>query len=190
MADRKKRGKVSKVDLLPTDIKAKLDELLRDGKLFQKDILIVVNELIEDAGLGEEATLSSAGINRYSTQMHTAGQRIKEARAVSEQWVAQLGDKPTGDVSKILIEMVRTIAFDSVLKASESEEPMQPKMIKDLSLGIANLEKAANEGMKREKEIKKAFAEEAAKEVDNVVSQAGLTKEFAEDIKSKILGLT
>lgn len=189
MAERKKRGKVSKVDLLPTDIKAKLDELLREGKLTQKDILYVVNDLIEQAGLGENATLSAAGVNRYSTQMHTAGQRIQEARAVSEQWVTQLGDKPTGDVSKILIEMVRTIAFDSVLKHSESDEPMNPKMIKDLSLGIANLEKAASEGLKREKEIRKAFAEEAAKVVDKVSQQAGLTSQGAQDIKNEILGI-
>jgi len=186
---RKTRGKPSKVHQLPETIKAKLDELLRDGKLTQSAILEKVNALIEDAGLNNSDKLSKSGINRYSTTMQTVGQRIAEARAVSEQWVAKLGDKPSGDVSKILIEMVRTLAFDSVLDASNSAEPVHPKFIKDLAIGIEKLEKAATESTKREQEIRKAFAQEAAELVDNAAVQAGLTTDGANAIKREILGI-
>lgn len=186
---RKTRGKPSKVHQLPENIKAKLDQLLRDGKLTQSAILEKVNALIEEAGLDDEDKLSKSGINRYSTNMQTVGQRISEARAVSEQWVAKLGDKPSGDVSKILIEMVRTIAFDSVLDASNSDEPVHPKFIKDLAIGIEKLEKAATESTKREKEIRQAFAEEAAALVETAAAQAGLTSAGANAIKREILGI-
>jgi len=187
--ERKTRGKPSKVHQLPDNIKAKLDELLREGKLTQSTILDKVNRLIEEAGLDDSDKLSKSGINRYSTNMQTVGQRIAEARAVSEQWVAKLGDKPSGDVSKILIEMVRTIAFDSVLDASNSAEPVHPKFIKDLAIGIEKLEKAATESTKREKEIRKAFAEEAAALVEGAAQQAGLTSDGADAIKREILGI-
>jgi len=189
MADKKKRGKVSKIDLLPEQIKNKLDELLRSGKQQQIEIVAEVNQMILDAGLPDSATLSASGVNRYSTQMHTAGQRIKEARQVSEQWIANLGDKPTGDVGKILIEMIRTIAFDNVLKASLDEEPMPPKLIKDLAISVERLEKASTESLKREKEIRQAFAEEAAELAENVAKKAGLTHEGASSIKKQILGI-
>ena len=186
---RKTRGKPSKVHQLPQSIKTKLDELLRDGKLTQSDILEQVNVLIKQAGLTDSDKLSKSGINRYSTNMQTVGARIAEARAVSEQWVAKLGNKPSGDVSNILIEMVRTLAFESVLKASDGEEPVDPKYIKDLAIGIEKLEKAATESTKREKEIRKAFAEEAAATAEEIAVQAGLTTEGANTIKKQILGL-
>ncbi len=188
-SERKTRGKPSKVHQLPENIKTKLDELLRDGKLTQSDILEQVNALIKQAGLADTEKLSKSGINRYSTNMQTVGARIAEARAVSEQWVAKLGNKPSGDVSNILIEMVRTLAFESVLKASDGEEPVDPKYIKDLAIGIEKLEKAATESTKREQEIRKAFAEEAAATAEEIAVQAGLTNEGANTIKKQILGL-
>ena len=188
-SERKTRGKHSKVHQLPENIKTKLDELLRDGKLTQSDILEQVNALIKQAGLADTEKLSKSGINRYSTNMQTVGARIAEARAVSEQWVAKLGNKPSGDVSNILIEMVRTLAFESVLKASDGEEPVDPKYIKDLAIGIEKLEKAATESTKREQEIRKAFAEEAAATAEEIAVQAGLTNEGANTIKKQILGL-
>ena len=188
-SERKTRGKPSKVHQLPENIKTKLDELLRDGKLTQSDILEQVNALIKQAGLADTEKLSKSGINRYSTNMQTVGARIAEARAVSEQWVAKLGNKPSGDVSNILIEMVRTLAFESVLKASDGEEPVDPKYIKDLAIGIEKLEKAATESTKRDQEIRKAFAEEAAATAEEIAVQAGLTNEGANTIKKQILGL-
>ncbi len=187
--ERKTRGKPSKVHQLPENIKTKLDELLRDGKLTQSAILDKVNALILDAGLDHSDKLSKSGINRYSTNMQTAGQRIAQARAVSEQWVAKLGNKPSGDVSNILIEMVRTLAFEQVLKVSNSDETVEPKFIKDLAIGIEKLEKAATESTKREKEIRKTFAEEAAALVEDAAVQAGLTTAGANAIKREILGI-
>lgn len=189
MKERKTRGKPSKIDLLPAAIKSKLDELLRDGKMTQAAIVEHVNQLISDAGLSENEQISKSGINRYSTQMATAGQRIAEARAVSEQWIAQLGDKPTGDVSQILIEMVRTLAFEQVLNQSQSGEAVEPKFIKDLATGIEKLEKAASTSHKRAKEIRAEFAMQAAEAAESAAKQAGLTAEGVTLIKNEILGI-
>jgi len=190
MAERQKRGKRSKVDLLPNPIKSKLDELLRDNKHSQVEILELVNLLIEDAGLSETQKLSAAGVNRYATQMETVGHDIRQAREMAEIWVAKLGTKPTGDVSQLLMEMLRTQSFRLLVKANESpDDVLDPKTIGELALGIQRIEKAAMLNMQKEKEIKKAFADEAADAIDNSAKQAGLTKEGANLIKQQILGL-
>lgn len=191
MNDRKKRGKRSKVDLLPSPIKAKLDELLRDNKHSQVEILELVNLLIEDAGLSEAQKLSAAGVNRYATQMETVGHDIRQAREMAEIWVAKLGTKPTGDVSQLLMEMLRTQSFRLLVKANENpDDVLDPKTIGELALGIQRIEKAAMLNMQKEKEIKKAFADEITEAIDKSAAQAGLTSEGASLIKKEILGLT
>jgi hypothetical protein len=190
MSDRKKRGKPSKIDLLPSAIKSKLDELLRNNKMQQKDILQAVNALIDEAGLGEELKLSASGVNRYSTQMETIGHDIRQAREMAEIWVAKLGTEPTGDVSKLLMEMLRTQSFRLLVKANENpDDVLDPKTIGELALGIQRIEKASILNMEREKEIKKAFADAAADQIDKTAKQAGLTSEGATLIKQQILGL-
>jgi hypothetical protein len=190
MKDRKKRGKPSKIDLLPSAIKSKLDELLRNNKMQQKDILQAVNLLIDEAGLGEELKLSASGVNRYSTQMETIGHDIRQAREMAEIWVAKLGAEPTGDVSKLLMEMLRTQSFRLLVKANENpDDVLDPKTIGELALGIQRIEKASILNMEREKEIKKAFADAAADQIDKTAKQAGLTSEGATLIKQQILGL-
>jgi hypothetical protein len=187
--DKRTRGKPSKIDQLPDDIKAELIELLRDPSVTQTHVLNQVNKLISAAGLPPDEKLSRSGLNRYATRMTTVGGKIQEAREVSKMWVNQLGSKPTGEVSMVLIEMVRTLAFDSVLQMSESGEPVPPKFIKELAIGIEKLEKAASESTKREKEIRKAMAEEAAEKAASVASSQGMTAAGIDLIKKQILGI-
>lgn len=190
MVERRKRGKVSKIDLLPNDIKAKLDELLRDGKMKQKDILQAVNKLIEDAGLTESDKLSQSGVNRYSTQMESIGADIRQAREMSEIWVAKLGSKPTGEVSQLLMEMLRSQFFKLMIKANDNpDDVLDPKTIGNLALSIQRLEKAAMINLEKEKQIKKNYAEEIAEQLDENASQIGLTSEGAAKIKADILGI-
>jgi hypothetical protein len=190
MAERKKRGKVSKIDLLPGDIKGKLDELLRNGKMKQKDILREVNLLIEAAGLSENVKLSQSGVNRYSTQMETIGADIRQAREMSEIWVAKLGSKPTGEVSQLLMEMLRSQFFKLMIKANDNpDDVLDPKTIGNLALSIQRLEKAAMINLEKEKQIRKNYAEELAEQLDENAAQIGLTSEGAAKIKAQILGI-
>lgn len=191
MSDTKRttRGRASKVDLLPDEIRSALHAMLRDKRHTQTDIRAAVNQLIDDYGLPGDLKLSRSGLNRYASTMETVGSRIREAREVSKQWVAKLGTEPEGDVSRVLVEMVRTLAFDSVIKMSESNTPLEPKFIKELAIGVERLEKAASESQKRELEIRKQIAIEAADAAETIVTQAGLTAATAADIKRQILGI-
>ena len=188
--NRKKRGKPSKIDLLPEAIKTKLNELLRDGRMTQKAIVELVNAEILASGLSEDDTLSTAGVNRYSTKMETIGQSIRESREMAEVWVAKLGSKPSGDVSALLLEMLKENTFRAILKHAEDPDKVMPVgMIKDLTLGVQRIEQAAMANTKRAKEIRQAFAEEAASAAETVAKQVGLTSDGARQIKNEILGI-
>lgn len=190
MVERKKRGKVSKIDLLPSNIKAKLDQLLRDGKMQQVEILREVNILIDAAGLSSEQKISQSGVNRYATQMETIGADIRQAREMSEMWVSKLGSKPTGEVSQLLMEMLRSQFFKLMIKANDNpDDVLDPATIGKLSLSIQRLEQAAMINLEKEKQIKKNYAEELAEQLDEKALQIGLTSEGAAKIKAQILGI-
>lgn len=184
----------SKVELLPEDIRTTLNVFIRSGNMTQKDILEAVNQMIDDAGLGDDAKLSRTGFNRYAKRMEEMGQRLRQSREVAEVWVSKLGDAPTSDVGKLLQEFVRTMAFDTSMKmmeASEGEDGkvISPKALGQLALVVQRIETAAMSSMKREKEIRAAYAAEAAEKTEAVAKKAGLTAETVKMLKAELLGI-
>lgn len=184
----------SKVELLPEDIRTTLNVFIRSGNMTQKDILEAVNQMIDEAGLPDDAKLSRTGFNRYAKRMEEMGQRLRQSREVAEVWVSKLGDAPTSDVGKLLQEFVRTMAFDTSMKmmeASEGEdgEVISPKALGQLALVVQRIETAAMSSMKREKEIRAAYAAEAADAVsDELRGVDGMSEQLEDRIRGILLG--
>lgn len=189
MSDKKTRGRPSKIDLLPEEIRDQLHALLRDKRHTQEDIRAAVNELIDESGLPEDLKISRTGLNRYASRMETLGAKIREGREIADVWVSRLGSAPTSDIGKLLQEFVKSLAFETTMSLSESESVVEPKALAQLALVAARIEQAAMMSTKREKEIRAAFAAEAATEAEKIVKQAGLTEEAAANIKRQILGI-
>lgn len=187
MVERRTRGRASTIQTLPDDIKSRLDDMLRDSGTTQQDIVDEVNAMLDEAGV--EKQVSKSALNRYSTRMETMGAKIRESREVAEMWVAKLGSKPTGEVGQVLIEMLRSMAFDATLHAGQDEDPVSPQFIKELALGIMRLEKAAETSSKRESEIRKAFAKEAADKTAETLASSGMSANTIIEIKRQILGV-
>lgn len=192
MTDKITRGRRSKIDLLPEDIRRELDAKLRDGRLTQQEVLDYINDLIEQSQLPpdekEQLKISRSGLNRYSTQMETIGKDLRELREVSNALVAQLGDKPTGDVSRMILEIGRTQLFKAMMQQSSAEE-MDIGMIKDAMLAAQRLEAAAMHSHKREKEIRQLFAEEAANAVtEELRGEDGMSEQLEDKIRNILLG--
>lgn len=184
----------SKVELLPKDIRDTLNAFLRSGDMNQKDILEAVNQMIDEAGLGDDAKPSRSSFHRYAKRMEGMGQRLRQSREVAEVWVTKLGEAPTSDVGKLLQEFVRTMAFETSMRMMENSEGeegevISPKALGQLALVVQRIEQAAMTSHKVEKEIRAAFAAEAAEQAEHIVKQAGITDATAQDIKNKILGI-
>ncbi|HBC3418523.1 TPA: DUF3486 family protein [Vibrio parahaemolyticus] len=190
---KKSVNRKSKIELLPEDIRAQLNVLIRSGDMTQKDIRDAVNQMIEEAGLPDDAKLSRTGFNRYAKRMEDMGQRLRQSREVAEVWITKLGEAPTSDVGKLLQEFVRTMAFETSMRlmedADEKKEVIPPKALNQLALVVQRIEQAAMTSHKVEKEIRKAFAEEAADKTEQVAKKAGLTSETVKMLKAELLGI-
>ncbi|HAS4436048.1 TPA: DUF3486 family protein, partial [Vibrio cholerae] len=86
------------------------------------------------------------------------------------------------------------MAFDTSMKMMEQSdgedgEVISPKALGQLALVVQRIETAAMTSMKREKEIRAAFAAEAAEAAEKIVKQAGISADTATDIKNQILGI-
>ena len=187
-----RRGKASKIDLLPDEIKKRLDEMLRDKQFSQGHILENINDMILAAGLTEEATISRSGLSRHAQKTELIGQKLRELRESTKALTAELGDKPTGDTTKLILEMGRSQLFramqQQIINPDENDQ-VDIGMIKEAMLAAQRLESTAMKAHQREKDIRKAFAEEAANAAEAAASQAGLSDEGAALIRQQILGI-
>lgn len=189
MSEKLTRGRASKVDLLPPNIKTQLAMMLRDKQYSQTQILEEINDLIRDCGLDESYCLSKTGLNRYANRMEQLGAKIRQAREVAEIWTKQFGEMPQTDIGKALMEMVKQIAFETSLKLGEKDGGIEPKQLALLSSAIQRLEQAESLSYKREQAIRKEIAQQAAETAEKVVTQAGLSADTVKMIKEQILGI-
>ncbi len=192
----------SSIDRLPDDIKSALQELLRDPRCTQLEAVEKINEIIREQGndvgaihVGannysplpmDVAPLSKSAVNRYAVRMEQVGAKLRQSREVAAMWIGKLGTEPQGEVGKLLNEMVRNLAFDTVVKMSEEDEMVEPRMIKDLAFAIQKLEQATSDNVKRDGELKKQLASAAEKAVDDAVSGTPGAKMTAEQFKQII----
>lgn len=183
------RGRPSKIDLLPDVVRDHLHQLLRNKRHTQEEIREAINELIAEHNLPEDMKLSRTGLNRYASRMEEFGAKIRASREMAEIWAAKLGSAPSSDVGKLLLEFVKTLAFETSMELADSNKTVEPKALGQLALVAQRLEAAAMASHKREKEIRQAFAEEAAAKAEKITKQAGLSAETAADIRRQILGI-
>lgn len=182
------RGRASKVDLLPPNIKTQLAMMLRDKQYSQAEILAEINDLIRDCGLDERYCLSKTGLNRYASRMEKAGAKIRQAREIAEVWTKQFGEMPQTDIGKALMEMVKQIAFDTSLSLSE-QQAVEPKDLALLSSAIQRLESAESLSYERERKIRKEVLEQAARAVEETGKQAGLSLDDVAKMMKAVYGL-
>lgn len=180
-------ARLSSIDRLPNEIRDALQALLRDPAVSQLEATQRVNFLLEEEL--SDIRVSKSAVNRYSQRMEDAGKKIRESRQIAEMWIGKLGNEPQGQVGKLLNEFTRTMAFDTALKMSEGEDVVEPKLLKELSLAIKHLEQAATVNEKREREIRKQYAEEAANAVtDELHGQDGMSEQLEDRIRGILLG--
>ncbi len=184
------RGRLSKVDLLPDSIREQLHQMLREKRHTQEEIREAINALIDEHNLPEEMQLSRTGLNRYAIRMEKVGAKIRASREMAEVWAAKLGSAPTSDVGKLLMEFVKTLAFETSMSMAEDDKPVAPKALGQLALVAQRLEAAAMTSHKREKAIRDAFAQEMAEKTEELVKTGGLSGGAADTIKREILGIS
>ncbi|EAQ3459997.1 DUF3486 family protein [Salmonella enterica] len=190
--DKPTRGRVKKVDLLPDSIRKPLLEMLREKRFTQVQVREEINRLIEEAGLPDEMKLSRGAVWRLASENEEVARDLRDLREQTKAMVAELGDKPTGDTTTLILEMTRSLLFRKLRAARrdlEDDGEIDIGLLKNIMLAVQRLESAAERSMKREKEIRAAYAEEAANAVtEELRGTDGMSEELEASIRRILLG--
>lgn len=185
---RKGRGRPSSLDLIPEDVRVRLNQALRERRLTQQQILDQINMLLVDRGAPE---VSRSALNRYSMQIESKGAQMREARAAADALCSGLDARGNGDLTQAVSEMVRTLAFDHLLSMQDGQVDVD--VLNKVALLTQRIELASTRGIQREQlirdEARKQALEDAAKAVEDAAAEAGLSGNTVRAIKSKILGV-
>ena len=188
MTDKNTRGRASKVDLLPPNIKTQLAMMLRDKHLSQAQILEEINAMIRDCGLDDSYQLSRTGLNRYASRMEQMASKIRNAREVAEIWTKQFGEAPQSDIGKLLMEIVKNLAFETSIGMSENGKA-EPKDLALLSSAIQRLEQAESLSFKREQAIRQETIKRAAEAVEEAGKQQGVSLADVQQMVKAVYGI-
>ncbi|EKN4550905.1 DUF3486 family protein, partial [Escherichia coli] len=116
----------------------------------------------------------------------------RDLREQTKAMMAELGDKPTGETTALILEMSRALMYRRLRAATESlnsDSDVDMRLIKDILLSAQRAESAAERSIKREKEIRAAFAEEMANAVtDELRGVDGMSEQLESRIKGILLG--
>ena len=158
--------KPSSIDRLPPDVRKALEAWLRDPALTQAEATSRVNALLEDLDLGE-LRLSRHAVHRHDRRMQAAVERALQTRQIAKAWTAKFGSAPDVPADHLVIEILRALAFDlaSRLQYLEIDDQALPGVVQTvykITLIVESLERSSEIAARRDRDIKRQAAEEAA----------------------------
>lgn len=150
-----KRRSKSSIDRLPPPVKRRIAGLLKEGTR-------TLDELIEVLRAEFPAHAPSrSSLGRYSQRFEAIGAKMRESREVAKVWADRLGNEPQGDIGKLVMELLRTMAFDATMALQEPDEggqvQLDPGAINTLALAMQRLEAAGKWNIQREQAMREAI---------------------------------
>lgn len=171
----------SRIEQLDPRIREQVDRLVRAGR--------TIDEITEHLArlAGEEAPSRSA-VGRYVRSAREQMRRYREAQEVAKVWVGRLEEDPEGDVGRLLSEMLRTVAWQTIGSMGETDA-VAPNEIMLLARAIKDLAAADKVAMERELKIRQEVARQAADAATKIAKRGGLSADAVQEIRREILGV-
>ncbi len=184
-----KRGRLSSIDLLPEEahphVRAAIDALTQ-RKRPQDDIREELNGHLLALGFNP---VSRSAFNRKALALSEVGERIRQGREMAAIFAEKMDEAPQGDVGLLINETIKTLVYDVIMDQALSDSSASMKMLKEASITLFRLEQARKISVKVHGEITDRVIEQTSEVVEAAVKERGLSRETAEDIKAKILGI-
>lgn len=168
----------SKVEQLPADMKAWLDQALVQNNFSQYELL---SAELKKRG----CEISKTGLHRYGQEFE---ERLKTLRMVTEQAraVVQASPDDDGAVNDALVRLTQEKMFGILMEINVDPDTVD---LAKLARAVAELGKASVAQKRWHMEARKQALEEAAKEAGIAAKSVGLTHDAVEQIKRRILGI-
>lgn len=168
----------SKVEQLPPEIKAWLDQALVQSNFSQYELL---SAELKKRG----CEISKTGLHRYGQDFE---ERLKTLRLVTEQAraVVQASPDEDGAVNDALVRLTQEKMFGILMEINVDPDSVD---LAKLARAVAELGKASVAQKRWQMEARKSALAEAAKEAGVAAKSVGLTDDAVEQIKRRILGI-
>ncbi|GKS96997.1 phage protein Gp27 family protein [Acidovorax sp. SUPP2825] len=179
-------GRPSTVGKLPKALVEACNGLIRDGRTID-EILAALQQL------GAEVSRSAVG--RYVKGARESMEKYREAQEIAKVWVDKLEAEPSGDVARLLPEMLRTVAFQTLTQMGESEKAAGAMDVMLLAKALKDIAGTSKTNLDTELQLRKlrseiqAKANAAASAVEQMTRQAGMSDELVSTIRARILGV-
>lgn len=179
----------------------RLDPAIREAIGRLRDHGKTLDEILEHLRT-MEIDVSRSALGRHVQAMEKVGERLRRSRAVSEALVRQLGDAPESKTARLNIEMMHSFVFDFLATAEEADSDegkaaaavmQDPMALKLFSESVERLTKASRHNADFVEQVEKRAAirakTEAAKAMDAVAKEKGLSADTLSAIKAGIFGV-
>lgn len=168
----------SKIDQLPSEVKALLDEALVENNFGKY-------RMLSDEFKKRGYDLSKTAIHRYGQVFE---ERLKALKLVTEQARAVVKAAPDDDgaVNDALVRLTQEKMFSILMELQVDPQGID---LAKLARAVAELGKASVAQKRWQVEARKQALQDAAKEAGNVAKHAGITNEVVEQIQTRILGM-
>lgn len=173
----------SSITKLPKQVRESVDRAIRDQRATIDEIVSLIDEM------GAEVSRSAVG--RYVKSANEKMEQYRRAQEVAKTWIGKLEEDPKGDVGRLLSEMLRTVAWQTISNMDGSEEKVAmdimllARAIKDM----AGADKVTMESSLRiRQEARKKALEEAAQRAEDTAVAQGMGPEQARFWREQVLG--
>ncbi len=183
---REGRGRLSSMDLAaelaPEDITWALAELT-ERRRSAEDIRLEMNDRLAVHGI---EPISRSAFNRKSLKLAKMTNRLNEARFIFKGVAPHLTPERVDENTVALGEFIKTLCLEL---SQEDASEIGTKGAMELARAQLAVIQAQKLSADRRTQLQREFAQGAAKAIDAVAKEKGLTGETVRGIKEKILGL-
>lgn len=156
--------RASSIVKLDPRIREEVDRALREGRATIEEIVALIKS--------QGGAASRSAVGRYAKSAREQMERYRQAQEVAKVWVAKLGEEPQGDVGRLLIEMLRTISFQTLAQIGEGEKGANAMEVMLLAKAMDHIAKASKASVEHELKVDqllKARVEKAAADIEQKV---------------------
>lgn len=183
-------SRLSSIDLLPPeaeeDIKWAKDEL-RAKKRLQQDILFDLNHRLI---LKNIKPISSSAFSRAFLRMQAAIARFEETREIAAVVAEKLEAGAGEEITLMVSELIKTMVYETLEEAGPLRaDGATAEMMANFALALKSAEQSRKLTADMRLGVVKDLEKRAAKAIEAVGKERGLTAETVSSIKASILNL-
>jgi hypothetical protein len=182
-----KNNRPSSIDVLPDEVKSAIGKLRLQGRTIDEILAHLAQMDVE---------VSRSALGRHVQKLATIGERMKLSRDMATALVDRFGEEPDNRLARLNLEMMHSLVLDvmTAQKINETTGELDPvtldaEQVMFLARSLQSLASAEKTATDRAFKVKAETKAEAAKVVEKVSREKGLTAETVAAIRSAVLGI-